>query len=1093
MKMTVKGAKITVKGAMVRVVLVLLIATLHDIATAQSSNTGEIKGTVQDSSGAIIPDVTVTIANTETHVVVITTTNKDGIYDALALLPGQYALTFHKTGFKEFVREGIILQVQTLQINADLPVGAESQSVTVTAATPMLETESSAQSITLDSKGVEDAPIVGTVWSALTEVLPGVNGGGYGQNATGSSAGINGTQGNAGVWLIEGAIATSPTSYNSGDNFPPIDSIQEVSANLSTFGAQYGNGVAAFNVILKSGTNHFHGSAYEFYQSDIFNALNYFAATKSPFQSNNYGGSVGGFLLKDRLFGFFNFQNNPSTYPFTSNYTFPTDAMRTGDFSALLKLPAPVQLYDPSTTVYNSSGQPVSRTPFLNNQIPTAKLDQVSLNILQYIPHAQDQSSPLGTNYTASLTSANTARWYVGKIDYDISKANRFSVSGMYYPLYINQPDPRCPMNCNMASPNSNLATQITDVWTLSPMLLNEAHISTVREKDIYGPPDIGMGFPQKIGLKNAPADIFPNIQIGGLPGGTGIGTGTHAALIEGVYSGSDVVTMVHGRHTLKIGGEYDKAYQNYAGWGDVSAGTFTFSGIATEDPANVGASPGFSYADFLLGGVNSWSVVESPEVGGRSWTTQLFVQDDYKIAKNLTLNIGMRYGVQAGWGEEHKRFGTFDPTLLNPATQTLGAMVYGGQNGRNTIQDNVYTLFAPRLGFAWVPRDKWSVRGSYGIFDPGRSTNVYANNALGIGLNATGSKTSTDSVTPVFLLKDGPPSPIYPTQATLTPQLFNGQSVPYFPRSEPLQYIQEVYADVQHEIRGGILIDAAYVFTKGTHLGFPRDINQVKALGSGVRPYPQYQSITAALSDGGSNYNALQVRTEKRLTNQGITFGINYAFSKTMDNQTVQGGNGGGNDVYQSAFDISHNYGLSLLDMPHMFNGQFTYQLPVGIGFRYLNKSKAADALLGGWRVSTIFQLHSGIPFTPVMANNQSGALAGSQFPNRVGNPNPTNRTLSKYFDPAAFASPGANQFGNAGRNSLRGPGWQDVDLGIAKTFNLHWENTSLEVRADAMDALNHPNFGQPSANIGPGSSGGHITSANTSRSVQLGTRLKF
>ncbi|HEY5212157.1 MAG TPA: TonB-dependent receptor [Acidobacteriaceae bacterium] len=1066
---------------------------LTGIAAGQASNTGEIKGTVQDTTGASVAGVTVTVTNVETHVAVTITTNSDGLYDAPSLLPGQYSLTFEKAGFKQFVRQGITLRIQTLQIDTALQIGSANESVTVTSAASLIETESSAQTITLDSKAVEDAPIVGTVWSTITEVLPGVNGGGYGQNATGASVGINGTQGNAGVWLIEGAVATSPTSYNSSDNFPPIDAIQEVSANLSNFGAQYGNGVAAFNVILKSGTNHYHGSAYEFAQSNVFNARNYFATTTPELLSNIYGGSVGGFILKNRLFGFFNFQNNPSTSPFTSTYTFPTDAMRSGDFSALLSLPTPVQLYDPNTTVYDSTGKPVSRTPYVNNQIPASELDPVSLNILQYIPRAQDQNSPLGTNYTASLTGKDTARWYVGKIDYDISTANRLSVSGMYYPLFINQPDPRCPMNCNAASPNSNLATQITDVWTLSPNLLNETRISTVRESDIYNPPDLNKGLVEKIGLKNAPADIFPIIQIGGLPGGTGIGTGTHAALIEGVYSGSDVATLIHGRHTLKMGGEYDKSYQNYGGWGDINAGTFSFSGIATENPANIKAGPGFSYADFLVGGVNSWSVAESPEVGGRAWTTQLFFQDDYKVRPNVTLNIGMRYGIQSGWGEEHKRFGTFDPALINPATQTPGAMVYGGENGRNTIQDNVYKLFAPRLGFAWIPANKWSVRVSYGIMHPGRSSNVYANNALGIGLNAVGSKVSTDSVTPVFRLQDGPPSPVYPTQATLTPQLFNGQSVPYFPKKEPLQYVEEVYADVQHEIQDGILIDVAYVFTKGTHLGFPRDFNQVTVLGSGVRPYPQYQSINAALFDGWSNYNALQLRTEKRLVSQGITFAINYSFSKTMDAETVQGGNGGGSDVYQDAYQPARNYGLSQLDLTHLFNGQFTYQVPFGKDRKFLNQSSILDAVLGGWRVSTIFQLHSGTPFTAVMANNQSGALSGSQFPNRVGNPTPAHRTLAEYFDPSAFASPGMNQFGDAGRNILRGPGWQDVDLGIGKVFDLHWEQTSLEVRADAFDVLNHPNFGQPSNSIGAGSSGGRISSANTSRGIQLGTRFKF
>jgi len=310
---------------------------------------------------------------------------------------------------------------------------------------------------------------------------------------------------------------------------------------------------------------------------------------------------------------------------------------------------------------------------------------------------------------------------------------------------------------------------------------------------------------------------------------------------------------------------------------------------------------------------------------------------------------------------------------------------------------------------------------------------------------------------------------------------------------------VQEAYLNVQRELQGGILLSAGYVFTKGTHLQFERDINQVPEalLGPGNaqdrRPYPQFQSITGVLWDGHSNYNALQLRAEKQ-TRRGLFFIANYAWSKTMDTGTG-GGNTTGIDAYQKSYDPAANYALSLLDTPNMINGMASYNLPFGTGRQFVNSHGPLEYFVGGWTLGAFFQVHGGIPFTPIMGTqNGSGSLAGDWFPNRVGKGTLPNPSINEWFDVSAFQTPAPYTFGDSGRNILRGPNWRSLDANLGKTFPIGvlGEGGGLEFRIDAFDLPNHPNFGQPNANIGT-SGAGIISSANTSRNLQLTARLHF
>jgi outer membrane receptor protein involved in Fe transport len=1098
---------------------ILLILTAG-VGMSQNANSGEIKGTVTDSSGAVVEGVTITFTNVQTGVKTSLTTNSDGIYDAPSVPTGEYRITFSKSGFRELVRQGIILQFGTISVDAALAPGAANEQIVVTAEAPLLQKDTSDQHVTFDTKTITDAPIVGGVWfSELTAVLPGVAGG-AGSGA--DSVAVNGTRSYDANWLIEGASGTDPRDNNPSDNYPPIDAIGEVNINTATYGAQYGNGVLSVNVGLKSGTNSWHGSAFEFLQNNALDSLNFFNTMHlaAPVHWNEYGGSVGGPILKNKLFFFFTYQRNPNNFAGVYTATVPTAAMRAGDFSSP----------EFSATIYdrNSCSGNCDRTPLNggSNKLLPGQIDPVAAKIQSLFP--LPNLPGLANNFQDAVSTPTISTWYVGKVDYQVTTNNRLSGSILTFPISLTfNADAFCNLgfDCTRSSPNNrNTHFQVTDTWMISPTMVNEARVGYMREHDNYVPGTFDKGYPTTIGLEpaygtNAPADIFPNVTVngGGGAGGIGLGGGVHADLLEDVYSGSDVLTLVRGRHTIKVGGEFDRNTQYYTNWGDVSSGNFTFSGVGTSsgtaiDPRASGTcgsanctGAGIPYADFLLGNVESWFVFNDEATNAHMWNLGTFVQDDFKVTPHLTVNLGLRYQHQSGWGVDGNKFGVFDPTLPNPGQfitpGTLGALEYGGTNGRNTIENGV-NEFAPRIGVAWSPSNQWVFRASYGIFDSPRDAEEYTDGVLALGLNPQGSMGFANTV--IFPLKSGPPagSVVFPTLSTLSPALLNFKAVDYYNPSLPIQYAQEIMLDVQRQFKAGFLLEASYVFTKGSNLSFSRDMDQVpqNSLGTGQQPFPQYTSIDGHQFDGYSNYNALQLRAVKRYSH-GLSFQVNYSFSKLLDTGTGSG-HSDAVDVWQNAYNVSANYGLSTLDATHNFNGFVSYELPIGEG-RMVPLHGVLNEAIGGWRISTVFQARSGIPFTPTVGTDTSGSLAGScfcsfaLFPNRIGSGQLANPTVNEWFNPAAFTVPAPNTFGDSGRNILRGPNYVDFDVSLGKGFRIR-EGMRLEVRADAFDALNHPNFNLPNSSIVPGSTTvGQITSTTTNggpdRIIQLGARFTF
>lgn len=797
--------------------------------------------------------------------------------------------------------------------------------------------------------------------------------------------------------------------------------------------------------------------------------------------------------------------NNGGSYPISS---FPTVQARAGNFSDTSSNKVTTfqnLIYDPMTTVQTGGGQ-FTRSPFPGNIIPPSRFSPVAVAAQALFP-LPNYGAPnqVANNFQTFVPSVSPFLKYFGRMDYNVRDSNRITFS-------ITQRDNKgvgyssnCPSNCNPFDIDS-WNVQVSDVWTVNARTVNEFRLAYTRQGNYYVPQSLGQGYPKKLGINYAVADILPTFSISGPVGGTSFGPGVNAIYAEDSVQPSDVVTLIRGKHILHFGGELLDFRDNSTPWGNINAASLTFSGAFTRSGYNV-TSTGLGYADFLLGAVASWSAGYTPLTGARQKDPQVFIQDDFKVRSDLTINLGLRYERQAGWHEVADRLGTFDPTLKNPATGTLGAIFIAPSNGRSNLMDGV-NVWLPRVGFAWSPRHKWAIRGGFGIYSLPWSIDTYSGGSLGFGSASTGSITNTDQIAPLFYAHDLNPPIFYQNgcvpgtgcfvQASHDPAGYNGQSVNFIPRHVPVGKNYEGTLSIQREFFGSV-VEAAYVYNHGSSLPYPVNINQVPQASLGLtpvqnyRPYPQYSAINGNYFDAFSNYNALQLSYKKRFA-RGFSFDTNYVWSKMLSNYDSSGwGSRNGTNTIQNSYDRNSTYSLSNFDIPQAWKGSLVYALPFGKGHNFLSHG-VLDKLAGGWQVSSLFQYQSGNTFTVLMNSNSTNSQANSQYPNVVpGVPlYPAQQSAALWFNPDAFVSPGQYKFGNAGRNILRGPSFSDVDFSAAKNIRAY-ERYQLQLRFDATNALNHTSLGIPNANIGSSSVGQITGAALSGRTLQLGARLSF
>jgi len=1113
--------------------LALLLIVEGGACLGQSVNSGDIRGSVTDPAGALLPQVTVNVLNVDTGVAKDYSTNQDGLYDTSSIVTGSYKITFTKVGFESLARGPITLEVGFTTINAQLSIGSATEEVVVSTDVPLLTTESGDQSVVLSDKVMGELPQVGPDWENFMFLLPGAT------NTLSSGVGslsINGNLPYSNV-LQNGVTQTLPSSQNA--TVANFENVAEIQVSMSSFSAQYEIGGMIFNQITKSGTNNFHGTAYDYIQNDALNANSYgfLSQPTVPYiRQNHFGGAIGGPVLKKKMFFYFDF-DQIIDHGSASNSTnsIPTAAVMSGDFTGQWPI------YDPTTQTiaHDSSGNPYPvrktfQSEYGKNAIPSSMFDSVAAKFEQFYPTpggstCQNNSPSIQAHciiaggkfipasigsegeaqnnfYSTSPASYPTKR-YFGRLDYDITPNNRLSMSDSQDDspdIYPSSVTPG-PIGWETGDVTDNQA-QITDVWNISPNMINEARIGYTFEDSDFGDLSLGKGLGAQLGWKFGVLDDFPAIEFSNQYPYAWITPSTNAIYIQHVFDPSDVVTMIRGKHVLHFGGEFLIYRDDSTQWGNANAGTMNYSGQYTQewavDPKTGVASPnpvtGLEYADFLLGLSQSWNANFSPEFGGRLKSPQVFAQDDFKLHPNLTLNLGLRYQINHGWNEVHGNEASFDPRVLNPATKTLGAFWYGAThaNGRTSILANVFDDFMPRVGFSWLPNPNTTIRGGFGLFSYSWSLDTYASegSVMGGAFPSTGNDTDeTNGITPVTQL-DGTGT-IYGTSTKLpytvhsngyNPANYNGEGVSYSDFHTPIPKIYQWNFAVQHQLKTNLVAEIGYVASHGYDLSYPTDLNAVpksklSSNDSQNRPYPVYQGISGSTNNAISNYNSLQASITNRMSN-GVSLSFNYVWSHMLDTQDSSGwGSRAGPQNWQIANDTRANYSNSNFDIRDAFKGYAIYELPVGKGRHFLNNNMLADEVIGGWQVSGTLYLSTGTPYS-VYGTQNTYQLAGSAFPNWVPgvNPKPAHQSakceagsgaqygcLNEWFNPAAFSEPANGTFGNVKRNILYGPGTDTVNLSAFKNFSLPWEGIKLKLSCAATNAFNHAAFSNPGGGL--------------------------
>lgn len=1146
--------------------LALLLICAASACYAQSTNSGDIRGTITDASGAVVPGVSITVTNVQTGVSKAFTSNQDGVFDTSSIVTGNYTLTFKRDGFETLVRGPVTIQVGDTTVNAQLNVGSSTQKVVVTADVPLLQTESGEQSSTIESKTMVQLPQTGdgASWYNFTILLPGFTGApGTPQGASnpGQYVSANGNLPYINT-LLDGASVTTDHSQNA----VPVtfETIAELQVNTSSFSAQYGIGGVIFNQITKGGTAQFHGSAYEYFQNSALNAANFGFVSQPavPFlRYDQFGGSVGGPIVRKRMFFYFNYDqvvNHGSASNTTSSV--PTTAVMGGDFTGQRTI------YDPTTQTiaYDTKGNPYPvrksfQDEYGSNAIPQALFDTVSAKFQQFYPTPSNYISggkfvagsvgaegQLQNNFYSTIPQSTPNRAFFGRLDYDVTPSNRLTLTDFDNDtpaIYMNAVT-ACPVGCE-AGDSEDQDSQITDVWNISSRTINEARMGFMSEGDFFDDLALGGGYPATIGWQFAKANTIPAVEFTNTNPYTNITPAPNAVYKSMTFDPSDVVTMIRGRHILHFGGEFLFYREDSTAWGNVNAGTLQFSGAYTQqwtvDPASGVAAPdtqtGLEYADFLLGYAQSWNANVAPEYGGRFKTPQAFVQDDYKLRQNMTLNLGLRYQINHGWNEIHGNIASFDPTVTNAATGTLGAYWYGSThaNGRRSLQSSHYSIFLPRAGFAWMINPKTTLHGGFGIYSQFIDLDNYGGNnttyGMGGEVSSAGSVADqTNGITPVTKFDGtgtlfGTSSPLPYTAASTDPTRYNGQAVGYIQYNAPVPESFQWNLALQRELQTNYAVQLSYVGNHGKHELFLTDLNQVpstslSANDAAFRPYTQYQSISGSTNNAISNYNSLQIALTRRMVS-GFSMSFNYAWSHFLDDQDSTGRGGwGGTGYYQIANDPSAAYSNANFDVRQALKGYAVYELPFGKGKMFLNHSSLLDEAVGGWQLSGTLLLQSGSPFT-VFGTQNTYALAGYAFPNRVSGVSirPQHRSarceagsgpqygcVNEWYNPAAFSRPADGTFGNVRRNSLYGPGIDEVNLSAGKSFKLPWEDISLQIKADAVNAFNHASFSLPTGTLSGASNVGDpynwVVGVNSQqisgttvggRTVQFRARLTF
>ncbi len=1018
-----------------------------------------------DASHATISGATVKLTDVATNAVAEVRTDAQGEYRSPSLKIGEYTITVEADGFKQSNQHGVVLEIGDVRkVDVVLQVGQATETVNVQAEAPLLQASDSTVGDVINNHQIEELPLNGRDYLQLANLSSGTIPASQGVE-------IGGQPGTQVAFLLDGQdnnnqqISTSHSGQKEVVK-PSVDAIEEFKVVTNGYSAEFGRSSSGVvSVAIKSGTNELHGSAFEFIRNDVVDAKNLFATYKPPYKRNQFGASAGGPVIHNKTFIFGDFEGTYIREDTTTLSTVPTAAQRDGIFST--------KIIDP----YTKSAYP-------GNQIPLSSLDPVSLKILSYLPLPQTGAATNNYNYQ-SPSNQDEHRWDL-RVDQIINDKQNlfFRFSDQVVDTVVSSPFP--PLNGQYyagagadAANSKSFVLGYNQIW--SPSIVSSIRAGwndlawtnyfpnqSLTGVGIPGVPTVNPGFSEMV------ITGYPDLGVTNVPNAD--------ASQDRQLSGD--VTWTKGRHSLKFGVQQYWLQTNFLS-SQLSSGVFQFDGQYT----------GNSLADFLLGAAYTDSLSNYSYLALRTPWTDFFVQDDWKLSQNLTLNIGLRYELDPPSVQKNNTIANFeigsgpgDPKLVLAGSQ-------GNSLVDRALQDVNYKQWAPRLGLAYSLDSKTVIRVGAGTF---YSNLITEGGMQSLEINPPNALrsvfTTSKSAAPTLILSDG-----FAPNALSLANASNVQLASYDTRGvTPTDY--QWNFNIQRQLPGGILLEVGYYGNKLDHMWRqidgnpappePGNINANRLYHSTLVPGTDdditLASVVRIQKDGWSNYNSLQAKIEKRYTN-GLTFIASYAYSKTL----ALGDTAGVQDQQDWMADRS----VSSLDMTQHFVGSAVYDLPFGRGRQFgSNWNRFTNGVLGGWSFAPIFTVSTGLPLNITVNGNPSNTGSGVDRPNVVGNWQLANPSVGEWFNTAAFVANAPYTYGDAGRNMIRGPGLVDLDLALHKSFRIT-EKVSAQLRLESFNATNTPALGAPNTVLGNPLFGQITATAvgTSSRDNQLGVKVVF
>jgi len=1156
-------------------ILVFLVATNGRSQTFS----GSVLGTVKDSAGQIVPGAQIVLTNLDTNQARTTITSELGTYIFPLVPPGRYRLEMELSGFKKFVREPIEVEVQRkVTIDVELQLGQVTELVEVTATTPVVESTASSLGEVIDNKKVIDLPLNGRNTMALVSLTAGVVPQGFFEanpavvnyTAWGNFS-ANGSIANANEVLMDGTPVTQG-GLNGVGFLPPIDAVQEFKVQTNNFSAEFGRTAGAVvNTTFKMGTNEVHGTVYEFFRNKVLDANDFFNNSKgtprAPFTFNQFGGTVGGPIVipgvydgRSRSFFFGNYEGFRQRQGIAFLETVPTLQQRQGDFSRTFNRNGElVGIFDPLTT-RPDPGAPgrFVRDPFPGNVIPPSRFDAVSANYVK-LPLWAEPNVP-GDPLTAINNFSTNAGYpidqdqFTVRFDHNLTSKQRAFIRASYYKIISQGIDPfknrTTLVDFGAPQDHRGLNLSINDVYTFSPTLLAELRYGFLRFDFTRLPASFGqdltaLGFPASLNA-SVPYQHIPWVTVAGIRG-LDASTGSTILRIFDTHSWAASLTKITGRHTIKVGTDI-RLFRVYDVQSNNGSGNFSFDGrFTSSDPLRVTETEGVGFASFLLGFPAGGGLLFPERLADSRYYYAVYLQDDFKVSQRLTLNLGLRWDLDTPYTERYDRLTFLDISAPSPITvpgvpPLAGAFKFvNSPEEESRFQQDVYwKQWAPRFGFAYSLTEKTVLRGGYGIFwIPFNlvTPNTGSNNPA-FSINTPFVSSLDGGLTPADRLSNPFPNGILrpPGRSVDFNRVILGQGFGALTRDDHTGYVQQWNFNVQRELPGSWLLDAAYAGNHAAGLPVTIQLNQLPlehmtlgarlneqvpnpffgvvnvgtlsrptvAFGQLLRPYPQFDGVSlGGRYAGSSTYHSAQIKVDKRFA-KGFSFLMSYTIGKVIsDGEAATGwlefqGSGGG---YQNHYNRRAERSLSSFDVPQRAVVNYILDLPFGTGKPLLNNlGTAGSKIASGWQVNGITTFQSGTPLFLSTSSNITNSFGGGSRPNQEARSaklsGDAHKRLDRWFETSAFSQPPAFTFGNSSRilSDVRGHGINNFDISVFKNTRFGPEERyNVQFRAEFFNIWNRVRFRKPGNTLGTAQFGVINGQENLPRQIQFALKFIF